>query len=110
MSDDTYNYDEELDDFKDCVGFGKFQDKATPADILVQNSGYIVWAWENTTHWIGSEVLVRKAYAAQNKGFRPRNVIQKSKALPAVEGDPIEQFEEAVLDTFGVFPKPHWMY
>ena len=108
QDDDTYDYDEDLDDEHDTLQFGKYATR-TPRELLDTYPGYLVWCWESTTRWVGSETLIRDAYAAVKKKFKPRATVapkQSPEVVAADEQERIEAFEQAVYDTWGCFPKP----
>lgn len=116
MSDDTYNYDVELDDEIDLLGFGKYKN-LTPVEVYRTNPEYIIWVWENTTRWCGSEELIRDAYDTCDKTFKPRHKVNPPRQVnhsldlnTVSEEELIQAFEQAMLDTYGCFPKPNWMY
>lgn len=109
---DTYNYDEELDDGVDTLQFGKYA-TLTPLALLNKDPHYLIWCWEKTTRWCGSEELIKRAYKQCGMKFKQRNQILKKP--PETHRDfmdetqRIAEFEQAVYDTYGCFPKPTYI-
>lgn len=103
-----YDYEAELDDDSDGITFGKFKG-LTPVQLASTEKGraYIMWAHRNTRYWLGSQELVMRVFKIEGMEYKPR---PEPVVKPAVEGNIVEQFEAAVLDAYGVFPKPIWMW
>lgn len=108
---ELYDYTDGLSDESTILDFGKYSD-LTPLQLVSTEKGmeYIVWAHKNTSRWVGSEQLVRKCHELCNVKY-----VERSK--PAAQAHEAHQskdvsvaaFEQAVLDAYGVFPKPLWM-
>lgn len=104
---DRYNYEAELDDESDGLQFGKFKG-LTPVQVASTEKGrqWMVWAHRNAIQWIGSEELVRKVFHLEQQLYEPR---EKSRArteqAPSVS---VAEFEAAMLEAYGCFPKQIW--
>lgn len=96
---DHYDYSVDKSDSLDTIDFGKFQG-ATPKEVMRQKPSYLVWAWENTNKWIGSEDLIQRAYNVCGKRMKVREF------KPEVNWTPEDttEFERAVLDAYGAYP------
>lgn len=94
---DNCDYTEELNDDVDTIGFGKYGG-LTPLNLLIKNPAYIIWAWNNTNKWVGSEEIVRRAHAIQGVKFTHR---PEAQPLPP---NPVHEFEATCLAVFGCFP------
>lgn len=98
-----HDYEKDLSDTQTTVDFGKYTGK-TPEWILQNDPGWLVWCWNNTHRWCGSEAVVSLAFTDTGNIFHPRQqqLVQQKESR-------IEDFEQAILDTYGQFPKPIWM-
>lgn len=105
--DDTYAYEQDLQDDVDTLDFGKYKG-LTPFDIFKVDPAYIVWVWNNTPRWVGSEKLVKLAFKQAGGKWRERTA-PPAPTSSGSEQDIIAACEEAILETFGIFPKPPWM-
>lgn len=101
-----YDYTSDKDDMRDKIGFGKHKNW-TPADLLMNEPKYIVWAWNKTQFWVGSEDLVRRAHKITGDTFKPREDTSAQVENPREELA-IESFEATCLQTFGCFPYKAW--
>ena len=98
-----HDYEKDLSDTQTTVDFGKYTGK-TPEWILQNDPGWLVWCWNNTHRWCGSEAVVSLAFTDTGNIFHPRQqqIVQQKESR-------IEDFEQAILDAYGQFPKPIWM-
>lgn len=98
---DHYDYSVDLDDDRDVIDFGKWKG-FTPSQMLTKKPSYLIWAWENTNKWVGSEDIIRSAYRISGWDFKPRS----DATVEAIryEDDPTEDFDNAILDAYGVSP------
>lgn len=97
-----YDYTSGLSDETDTLQFGKYRG-VTPAELLAIDPGYIVWATDKTSHWVGSKEIVAAARAAKKLPPLP------PAPTPTNRDQTIQQCEEAILHAYGAFPKPLWM-
>lgn len=92
-------------DDTDNLGWGKFS-TSSPLDIAQVNPKYLIWAWENTAFWCGSEALIRRVYKNSGQQFRSRSAPDTLASNDY--STRVKQFEQAMLDTFGCFPIKPW--
>lgn len=99
-----HDYESELSDTGTPLDFGKYTG-LTPEQVLSKDPGWLVWCWTKTHRWCGSEDLLRDAFDETGKVFVPRT---PNEVLPPAGS--IEDFEAAILEAYGAFPKPHWAH
>lgn len=111
MTDTTqsYDYTAEKDDKRDKIGFGKHKNW-TPAELLMHEPKYIVWAWNKTQFWVGSEDLVRRAHKITGDTFKPRAEPTEAAETfrPVNAAELVDDFEATCIETFGCFPYKSW--
>ena len=95
---DDWDYAKELDDEVDTLQFGKYKG-LTPAEVAFKDSNYIVWATQNTHHWVGSDELVERI-------FKLKKIPMTKAPPPSTKADwkPVEDFEEAMYEAYGEYP------
>ena len=99
---DHYDYTVDRSDNKDTLEFGKFIG-CTPAYVAKIKPGYIVWAWESTNKWVGSESLVARAYGQCGKVFKERT-IEPELPSDSHTAEELAAFEQTMIDSFGSYP------
>lgn len=105
--DDRFDYESELKDDVDKLTFGKYKGQ-TPFQVFVKDPGYLVWCWNNTIYWAGSEELVRKASMDSEMSMKERPMIMQAAQTNKSSWPSVAEFEEAMLEAFGEFPTPYW--
>lgn len=96
---DHYDYSVDKNDASTTIDFGKFQGY-TPKEVLKHKPSYLIWAWENTNKWVGSEDLIRKAYDNCGKRMKDREFKPETNWTP----EDTSEFETAVLNAYGAYP------
>ena len=99
---DHYDYTVDMDDDSDCIDFGKWIGH-TPANVLIKNPGWLVWAWENTNKWVGSVNIIRLACDKVGKKFTER-VEESPSPIKLIDQLAIDEFERAVFEAYGCYP------
>lgn len=93
------------DDANDALGYGKYK-TLTPLQVLELDPAYIVWAHEHTHMWAGSEDVIDSAYERISKFRKAKAALVQPKVN---QKNVIEEFEQAVYEAYGQFPKPNWI-
>lgn len=97
---DHYDYSVDKSDNSDQIDFGKFKG-STPVEVLRIKPSWLVWAWENTNKWVGSEHLLMNAYGRCGRVFKERECAIEDETSTR---ESTEDFDNAVLDAYGVSP------
>lgn len=105
-----YDYTAEKRDDVDKIGFGKHKNW-TPHELFIHEPKYMVWAWNKTQLWVGSESLVERAHKIVGETFKPRaepTEVESRIAETLDEKKTVAEFEWTCLQTFGCSPYKAW--